>query len=91
MRRLVWFSPVETISSSYENSMYGRLLAAELRHRPWPEDWHDPSRAPLHALVRDGRIVGAYSLGADGVDHAGSKPNVYFPLLERLTPPKPVR
>ncbi len=74
---------------SYECRLHGLLLLAELRGQAWPRDPFDPAHPQLRALVRAGRTVGAYSVGRDGVDHLGKRPDHYFPLLERFDPLKP--
>ncbi|MBA3936467.1 MAG: hypothetical protein H0X38_03315 [Planctomycetes bacterium] len=74
---------------SYECRLHGLLLLAELRGQAWPRDPFDPAHPQLRALVRAGRTVGAYSVGRDGVDHLGKRPDHYFPLLERFEPLKP--
>jgi hypothetical protein len=48
-----------------------RLLAADLRGLPWPIDPWDPAGARLRPLLRDGVVIGAYSLGLNGIDDHG--------------------
>ncbi len=87
LRGMELLPPTMIITSTFMSAMYGRLLVAELRGQPWPEDWCDPAHGRLRALVRDGRMVGAYSVDVDGTDNAGKKPNHYYPLVEPLVPP----
>jgi hypothetical protein len=65
-----------------------RLLAAELRDQPWPVDPYDPSGKPLRPFLRDGKLMGAYSVYTDGVDNGGARVNDrYFPLYGPLEAP----
>jgi hypothetical protein len=65
-----------------------RLMAAELRGQPWPIDPYDPSGKPLRPFLRDGKLMGAYSVYADGVDDGGAKrKDRYFPLYGPLEAP----
>lgn len=62
-----------------------RLMAAELRGQPWPVDPYDPSGKPLRPFLRDGKLMGAYSVHQDGVDDGGKKfKDRYFPLYGPL-------
>ena len=65
-----------------------RLMAAELRGQPWPVDPYDPSGKPLRPFLRDGKLMGAYSVHQDGVDDGGKKfKDRYFPLYGPLEAP----
>jgi hypothetical protein len=65
-----------------------RLMAAELRGQPWPIDPYDPSGKPLRPFLRDGKLMGAYSVYADGVDDGGKKyTDRYFQLYGPLEAP----
>jgi hypothetical protein len=65
-----------------------RLMAAELRGQPWPVDPYDPSGKPLRPFLRDGKLMGAYSVYEDGVDDGGAKrKDRYFPLYGPLEAP----
>lgn len=66
--------------------LYARLLAAELRGAPWPVDLCDPAGGPLRRWEKDGRLVGAYSVGADGLDSGGMRSR---DILFRLYPEPP--
>jgi hypothetical protein len=71
-------------------ALRGRLVAAELRGQPWPVDSFDPSGAVLRPVSRDGVLVGAYTVGKDGVDDGGvEKQDRYFPLYGPREAPKP--
>ncbi len=64
------------------------LMAAELRGQPWPVDPYDPSGKPLRPFLRDGKLMGAYSVSEDGVDNGGDKrKDRYFPLYGPLEAP----
>jgi hypothetical protein len=64
------------------------LVLAELRGTPWPRDWFDPSGSPIRRIERDGRLIGAYSIGDDGVDGGGSRSgDICWPLYEMLGSP----
>lgn len=70
-------------------ALRGRLVAAELRGQPWPVDSFDPSGATLRPFVRDGVLVGAYTVARDGVDDGGdAKKDRYFPLYGPREAPK---
>ncbi len=65
-----------------------RLMAAELRGQPWPIDPYDPSGKPLRPFLRDGKLMGAYSVSEDGIDNGGDKrKDRYFPLYGPLEAP----
>lgn len=53
--------------------LHARLLAAELRGSPWPVDVLDPAGGPLRRWEKDGRLIGAYSVGENGVDDGGDR------------------
>lgn len=68
-----------------------RLLsvAAELGGGAWPVDAMDPASGPLRRVEREGRLVGAYSLGADGQDAGGDlKLDRCWPLHGPLGSPR---
>lgn len=68
------------------NVLYARLLSAEVRGSPWPVDLCDRAGSPLRRWERDGRLIGAYSVGPDGIDNGGDKQkDILFRL--RLDPP----
>lgn len=76
------------ISFTHEAVLKGRLIAAELKGEPWPIDVFDPARKPLRPVLRDGKIIGAYTVGKDGIDDGGDKKkDRYFPLYGPLEPP----
>ena len=65
-----------------------RLMSAELRGQPWPVDPYDPNGKPLRPFLRDGKLMGAYSVHEDGVDDGGKKgKDRYFPLHGPLEAP----
>lgn len=71
--------------------LYAKLLVAELRKTPWPIDSFDPAGGPLRPLERDGKVIGAYSVGLNGIDDKGTKhQDALFPLYGPLFVPKPV-
>jgi hypothetical protein len=77
-------------SATWESVLKGRLLAAELRSQPWPLDVFDPAGKSLRPMERDGKIIGAYTVGKDGIDDGGDKnKDRYFPLYGPLEPPMP--
>lgn len=66
-----------------------RLLAADLAGAPWPADPCDPAGGPLRPIMRAGAVIGAYSLGPDGVDDGGTvRTDWCWPLRARLGSPK---
>jgi hypothetical protein len=80
------------IVQGYKVSLFCRLVSAEIKKAPWPSDVFSPSDAPLHQVERDGKMVGVYSVGMNGVDNGGSKgspgkDDYYFPLYGRQFPP----
>ena len=65
------------------------MLAAELRATAWPIDQLDPAGKPVRRVERDGRLIGAYSVGADGVDDEGhAQTDRCWPLYAPLGTPK---
>ena len=77
-----------TLKMTYETQLHGRLIAAELSSQPWPQDIFDPTGAPLRPVLRDGKIIGAYSVGSNGIDDGGDKKlDRYFPLYGPLELP----
>jgi hypothetical protein len=68
-----------------------QVVLAELRNEPWPNDPFDPAGGPLHRVERDGKLMGAYSVGENGIDDGGDKrKDDYFPLYGPLDPPPPI-
>lgn len=53
-------------------SIHLRLMAADLDGGPWPDDPFALTPAPLHRAERDGMLMGAWSVGLDGIDQSGS-------------------
>ena len=85
------FSPLysQNILLGHRAALRGRLLAAELRGQRWPHDNFDATGAPLRAFKRDGILVGAYSVGPDGIDNGGdAAKDRYFPLYGPREAPK---
>lgn len=65
------------------------VLTAELRGSAWPKDLLDPGGATLRRVEREGRLVGAYSVGQDGVDDGGdARTDRCWPLYAPLGSPK---
>ncbi len=70
--------------------LYARLLAAELRGSPWPVDLCDRAGSPLRRWEKDGQLIGAYSVGPDGLDDgAVSQKDLLFRLVLDPPPPPP--
>jgi len=68
--------------------LHVRLVIAELQQSAWPTDEFDPQHLPLRPVKRDGGIMGAYSVGTDGVDDGGvAHKDHYFQLYGPLEPP----
>lgn len=62
----------------------GQVIAAEIQGTAWPVDTFDPGSAPLRAMKHEGRIIAAYSVHSDGVDHGGDeKRDRVFPLYAK--------
>jgi hypothetical protein len=58
-----------------------QVILAELRNEPLPKDPFDPAGGLLRRFERDGKLIGVYSLGENGVDDGGDKnKDYYFPL-----------
>lgn len=53
--------------------LHARLLAAEIYDSPWPVDLLDPAENPLRRWEKDGRLIGAYSVGPNGIDDGGDR------------------
>lgn len=65
------------------------VLAAELRHAAWPQDILDPNHGAVRRIERGGRLIGAYSVGADGRDDGGDlKADRCWAIHDRLGSPK---
>jgi len=71
-----------------ETGLHLNLLAAEMDGSPWPIDPYDPQGGRLRKVERDGKVMGAYSLGPDGVDKGGERPNIYFAIRGPREAPK---
>jgi hypothetical protein len=66
-----------------------RLIAADAVGEAWPTDPCDPRGSPLREIRRNGRMIGAYSLGANGMDDGGDlRADWCWPLREQLGPRK---
>lgn len=53
--------------------LHVRLLAAEFAGRGWPEDPFAPPGTPLHRVERGGALLGAWSVGKNGVPDGGNR------------------
>lgn len=62
-----------SLVGNLRNTLQLRLLAADLVGGPWPQDPQDPAGRSLRTIVRDGVIIGGYSLGSDGIDNGGDQ------------------
>jgi hypothetical protein len=63
--------------------LHCRVLIAELRKTSWPVDvFFDPNAKPLHRVERNGKLIGTYSVGLNGVDDGGIKgsDDYYIPI-----------
>lgn len=86
-----WGTYPIVIQQNVSVTLYAKLLAAELRKQAWPIDTFDPAGAPLRPLLRDGMLIGAYSVGLNGIDDKGVKgQDIPFLLYGPLFVPKPV-
>lgn len=65
------FKPWQVASGHFPGISRFRLLAAELGGTPWPEDLLAAPGVRFQRVERDGRLVGAYSVGMDGRDDGG--------------------
>ena len=88
-----WLEKMVSSTHSYISVMHIRtviqlqVVLAELRQEPWPNDPFDPAGGPLHRIERDGKLMGVYSLGENGIDDGGDKrKDYYFPLYGPLEP-----
>lgn len=71
----------DILARHYQTKLHLALVAAELRQAPWPVDCFDPAGKPLRRFERDGKLVGAYSVGVNGSDDGGDeKADITFPL-----------
>ncbi len=66
-----------------------RLLANELTGSTWPQDVFALNETPLQRCERDGRMIGAYSVGWNGIDEGGAGDDRYFGLYGPLELPTP--
>jgi hypothetical protein len=61
--------------------MYSKLVIAELKQSEWPIDVYDSLHRPLRPVRRNGQLIGAYSVGPDGLDHGGkAQEDIYLEL-----------
>lgn len=66
-----------------------RLIAADLLGEPWPVDPGDPAGGRLREIRRGDHMIGAYSIGPNGVDDGGDlRTDWCWPLREQLGPRK---
>lgn len=65
------------------------LLAAELDGLPWPADPEDPAGGSYRRFERDGRLVGAYSVGPNGADDHGRGDDRCIDLYGPCKPARP--
>lgn len=66
-----------------------RLVAAELLGEAWPIDPCDPKGGRMREIRRDGRMIGAYSLGGNAIDDGGDiRADWCWPLRGQLGPRK---
>lgn len=56
------------------------LAIAEITGTPWSPDPCSADGSPLRVLVRDGVRIGAYSVGADGIDQDGEGDDRHFAI-----------
>ncbi len=62
-----------------------RVLAAELAGKPWPVDPFAVPGTPLQRVERDGVLVGAWSVGFDGVADGGDRSrDLCIPLTRQV-------
>ena len=86
--KMVLSSMPTLLEMTVQCQVHLRLMAAELRSQPWPVDPYDPSGKPLRPFLRDGKLMGAYSVYLDGVDNGGNKgKDRYFALYGPLVAP----
>ena len=80
-----------TISEDFalKARLAAEVVAAEIRGTSWPVDPYARDGALLRRLERNGKLIGAYSIGRDGVDDHGGKDDDGFALYGRLKVPTP--
>jgi hypothetical protein len=61
----------DIIEDSLLEALHARVVAAELRGQPWPEDWFDPGGERLRPFPNRLIITDAYSVGMNGTDDGG--------------------
>ena len=89
LTRFVVANDLYRIRQTIRTAIHIDLAAAILSNEPWPEDPCAPPGQRLQPIVRDGRIIGAYSLGPDGRDDGGQAYRDWcYPISERLGSPK---
>jgi hypothetical protein len=77
------------MESALETEAKVRVLHAEAHGQPWPADPFDPKSGAVRRVERSGKLIGAYSVGNDGTDEAGSRStDLCWPLYEELGRPK---
>jgi hypothetical protein len=91
LRTMVASSYPTVVDITYQTLLHCRLVVAELRGTAWPKDLFDPAGGTLRRIVREGRVMGGYTVGHGGIDAGGKRPgNRYFPLYGPLEPPSAV-
>jgi hypothetical protein len=86
--KMIIIAPPIIFEQTLQCQLRLRLMAAELRGQPWPIDPYDPSGKPLRPFLRDGKLMGAYSVYVNGVDDGGARgKDRYFPLYGPLEAP----
>jgi hypothetical protein len=69
-----------TVSWFVRSVLYARLIAAELRGSPWPIDLCDRTNGQLRRWEENGVLIGAYSVGLNGVDDGGTADDINLRL-----------
>ena len=88
LTKMIISAPPDIFEQTLRCQLRLHLMAAELRGQPWPVDPYDPSGKPLRPFLRDGKLMGAYSVYTNGVDDGGAKgKDRYFPLYGPLEAP----
>jgi hypothetical protein len=71
-RQVLYAQQPNSLSGLVATVLHLQVLAAELRGSPWPVDLLDPLGKSLRRWEVGGRLIGAYSVGPDGIDSGGA-------------------
>lgn len=81
--------PTISVATISQLSLHFRLavLHSELTGEPWPVDPFDAKGGPVRQLVKDGQLIGVYSIGENQIDdHGDQNLDIVLKLRPRPAP-----